>query len=130
MSFLGGLTAVIFLLNLVLLGYGLWQLNLLRDRLSIIDAEAASTLSQVQPAAQALGAQLKQQAPMVISIEILNPMQVAKSRSKLAGPLSSFSPNLIRNRVYDQARDMIQHQLAEEGVQATVNVVRQARERR
>ena len=130
MTFIGGLTLVLFLVNVGLLGFGLWQLKLLRERLAVVDAEATAILPKIQPAAQALGAQLRQQAPAVIAIEILNPMQVAKARSKLAGPLGSLSPGLIRNRVYDQARVMIQQQLAEVGVQATVSVVRQARERR
>lgn len=129
MSFIGGLTALVLLVNLVLLGYGLLQLKRLQERLVAIDSDAQSTLAQVQPAAQALGAQLQQQAPTIIAIEILNPMEIAKSRSKLAGPLSSFSPNLIRNRVYDQASEIIKVQLSEQGVEAAVSVVRQGRDR-
>ena len=130
MTFFATLTALVLIINLALLGYGLWQLKQLREKLNAADQQAEAALPVVQPAAKALGAQLKQMAPAVIAIEILNPMEVAKSRSKLAGPVSSFSPGLIRNRVYDQASVIIQTQLAEQGVEAEVTVVRQARERR
>ncbi len=58
----------------------------------------------------------------LISIEILNPVDLASQESPLAGPLGRVAPGLIRKLVYQRAADMLRQQLGEHGVQAEVRI--------
>ncbi|MES0872420.1 hypothetical protein [Sinimarinibacterium thermocellulolyticum] len=59
---------------------------------------------------------------MLISIEILNPMELASRESALAGPLGRIAPGLIQRLVYQRASEMLRKQLGEHGVQAKVRI--------
>jgi hypothetical protein len=58
----------------------------------------------------------------LISIEILNPMELASKQSRFARAFGSMTPALIRREVYRQARDMIDVQLREHGVEPRVTL--------
>lgn len=58
----------------------------------------------------------------LITIEILNPVELASQESPLAGPLGRVAPGLIRRLVYQRAAEMLRQQLGEHGVQAEVRI--------
>ena len=67
-------------------------------------------------------AQLLDRSDALITIEILNPVELASQESPLAGPLGRLAPGLIRKRVYQRAAEMLRRQLGEHGVQAEVRI--------
>jgi hypothetical protein len=59
---------------------------------------------------------------MFITIEILNPLEVASSRMKLAGVAGSVAPTLISKIVYEQSVKVLRRQLDTQGVHAEVKL--------
>jgi hypothetical protein len=57
-----------------------------------------------------------------ISIEILNPIELAAKESRMAGTMGGLAPGLIRGIVYRRTTSMLRDQLAENGVQAEVQL--------
>jgi hypothetical protein len=87
----------------------------------------------------AMDAQLMQLAPQsiepsevsngpreVLTIELLNIMQLAASHHWAAGHLGSVAPALLRKLVYDRAVGVAERMLAEHGAEAIVKVQRVA----
>ncbi|MFT4264225.1 MAG: hypothetical protein QM572_12635 [Nocardioides sp.] len=58
----------------------------------------------------------------VITIEILNPLELAASQSRAARLLGGLTPTVITRIVYDQASKQIMETLEDEGVAAEVRV--------
>ena len=58
----------------------------------------------------------------LISIEILNPIELAGTRSRLAGLAGAVAPGLTRRLVYDQVVKNLRRQLAEQQVVADVRL--------
>lgn len=58
--------------------------------------------------------------PSLISIEILNPMELAAKESWVAGALGSVTPTLVRRLVYQRAAQMVREELKGHGVTAEV----------
>ena len=58
----------------------------------------------------------------VISIEILNALELAGSRSRVAGIAGSFVPGLTRRLVHEQALKQIRRDIREQGVVADVRL--------
>jgi hypothetical protein len=58
----------------------------------------------------------------IITIEILNPVELAGTRGRLAGIAGSLAPGIARRIVYDQAIRTLRHQLAQERVVADVRL--------
>ena len=117
------------ILNISLLVAGFLLIRRLKSQLASLDAEAKGLAKEVEPATEALMFELKKQAPMLISIEILNPLQLAANENSLAGTLGSLSPNLIRKVVYDRAADIMRTQLVEKGVDADLRVIKRDKSR-
>lgn len=58
--------------------------------------------------------------PSLISIEILNPMELAAKQSWVAGALGSITPALVRRLVYQRASQIVREELKDYGVVAEV----------
>lgn len=58
----------------------------------------------------------------LISIEILNPFELAVEETALAGPAAKLAPRIIERIVYRRTREILVEQLKERGVRAQVNV--------
>ena len=58
----------------------------------------------------------------LISIEILNPIELAGTRGRLAGLAGTLAPGLTRRLVYDQVVKTLRQQLAEQRVVADVRL--------
>jgi hypothetical protein len=80
------------------------------------DAVAAATLDAVRPATSTSSPR------RIITIEILNPIELAGSRGRLAGIAGSLAPGVTRRIVYDQAMRNLRRQLVQENVVADVRL--------
>jgi hypothetical protein len=58
----------------------------------------------------------------LITIEILNPIELAGTRGRLAGIAGSLAPGITRRVVYEQALKLVRRQLAAERVVADVRL--------
>ena len=58
----------------------------------------------------------------IITVEILNPTDLAVAKSKFAKPLIRLAPDTIDKMVYKEARDILAKQLPTFGVNAEVKV--------
>lgn len=65
---------------------------------------------------------LGNQNKRIITVEILNPIELATAKTAFAKPLAGMSPGVINKLVYSQARDIIAKQLPDFGVKAEVKV--------
>ena len=59
-----------------------------------------------------------------IAIRILNPMELARRQSWLAGTLAGISPNFVRRLVHTRTVQILKDQLLDYGVQADVRLQR------
>jgi len=57
-----------------------------------------------------------------ITVEILNPLEVASKRVKLAGVAGTVAPTVISRIVYEQTVKMMRRQLDAQGVRAEVRL--------
>ncbi len=57
-----------------------------------------------------------------IAIRILNPMELARRQSWLAGTLAGISPNFVRRLVHTRTVQILKDQLQDYGVQADVRL--------
>jgi len=110
------------LVVLVLIGTNLLTLGLLvRWRLRPVDHPApdpvvAASIEAMRPAASSSSTR------RIITIEILNPIELAGTRGRLAGIAGSLAPGITRRIVYDQAIRNLRHQLVQEHVVADVRL--------
>lgn len=58
----------------------------------------------------------------LLSIRILNPLELASAQTKVATMLHKVRPALLSKMVYDQAAESLRERLADEGVVAEVKV--------
>lgn len=58
----------------------------------------------------------------IITVEILNPLELAASQVKVAGPAGSVAPELIRKQVYAKTVSILKEQLVQQGVEAEVQI--------
>lgn len=61
-------------------------------------------------------------AACFVSLEILNPVELAAKESSFAGPLGSIAPGLLRKIVYQRAVAIIREDLLKHGVVAEVKI--------
>jgi hypothetical protein len=59
----------------------------------------------------------------LITVEVLNPIELAGTRGRLAGIAGSLAPGLTRRLVHDQVLKSLRRQLAEERVVADVRLL-------
>lgn len=70
------------------------------------------------------GVALPARSGTVISVEILNPFELATHDSRLARPLIAIAPGVIHRIVYRRTAQIMTAQLAERGVRAEVKIHR------
>lgn len=58
----------------------------------------------------------------LITVELLNPMELATKESWIARQFGSLTPALVHKLVYDQARDRVEGQMPNFGAKAEVKV--------
>lgn len=110
------LVIVLSVTNVVTLGVLAWYLLRPVEHPRPDDALAAAIATRRHPSV-ATGS-----ARRVITIEILNAIELAGHRGRLVGIASSFVPGITRRLVYDQAIRAVRQQLARERVVADVRL--------
>lgn len=80
------------------------------------DQQVRAYLAEQRPAVSTSGTR------RVITIEILNPIELAGKRGRLAGLAGSLAPGITRRVVYDQAIRLVRRHLASEKVVADVRL--------
>jgi hypothetical protein len=110
----GVLVLLLVLTNLVTLGVLAWYL--LRPTGEEPDQVVAAALDDAPRPTGALGVR------RVITIEILNPIELAGSRGRVAGIAGSLVPSITRRVVYDQALKQIRRDMREYNVIADVRL--------
>ena len=112
---------VIVIVNLVLLG-------LLARRLLALDSAQKALrieLAQLTPPEAlppALETAFAAGRKRLLTVEILNPLELATAHNKLAGIAGSIAPAAVRALVYEQAAKVTKDQLAKQQVEADVRV--------
>lgn len=119
------LSALLFAALLLLTGWLLWKETRHYRLLNTLEQELAQ-LTDAPPPLQrpVLDAALMDNRPNLITIEILNPMELAHKESKWAQTFGSMAPTLIRQIVYQRAAERVRTQLIAQGVEAEVKVLR------
>jgi hypothetical protein len=111
----GVLVALLVVTNLATLGVLAWAL-LRPAHDDEPDDVVASALDRGPRPSGALGTR------RIITIEILNPIELAGSRSRMAGIAGSIVPGITRRVVYDQALRQIRRDMREHHVVADVRL--------
>lgn len=106
------LTALLLTLTLLLAGLLVWQQW--RTQRLLRELEAKVPALEISPAAPT--------PPALITVEILNPMELAQRESRLAQAFGSLAPALIRRRVYDIVAQRLTEQIRAQGVEADIRV--------
>lgn len=83
---------------------------------------AIGELEPYRPLPEELEAAFTAGSRRVISIEILNPLELAASHSRFGGLAGGLAPRALRRIVYEQTVRDMRVQLVEEGVQAEVGL--------
>lgn len=116
------ITLVILLIN-VGVGVLLWQRY---KKLQSASAELQTLISNIDPGEATLppdiGKILGHGKRRILCIEILNPVELAVTQNKLAGPVASLAPEYINQQVYQQTQDILTEKLQEFGVQAEISI--------
>jgi hypothetical protein len=112
---------VIVLVNVVLLGL------LARKLLALDSAQKAlrielSQLTATEALAPTLEKAFASGRKRLLTVEILNPLELASAHNKLAGLASGIAPAAVRALVYEQAAKITQQELAKQQVEADVQV--------
>lgn len=103
-----------------LLLLALWLHSRRRSKALMAETEALQQASRAIPAD--MHALLGDPGKRIITVELLNPMQLATDKTWLAKPIAGMSPGLINKIVYQQAREIVEQQLPKFGAIAEVKV--------
>jgi hypothetical protein len=112
---------VLVFLDAAVVGLLAWRVQLLNAR----EQSLRSDLALLAPAPVlpvALEEAFAGGPRRVLTVEILNPLELAKAQHKLAGVASGFAPSAVRALVYDQAAKITRVELAKHGVAADVQI--------
>lgn len=109
-----------FNLIISLLLFVLWQRSQKQSRALQQETTGLQAASNALPAD--LDKLLGKQNKRVITVEILNPIELAVDKTFLAKPLIGLSPGTLNKIVYAEARDIIAKQLPDFGVKAEVKI--------
>lgn len=112
---------VVVLLALAVLAYLLGRLRSLGVRERALRAELAA-LDPTAVLPPALERAFTSGSGRVLTVEILNALELAQARHKLAGVAGAVAPDVVRGIVYEQAARITREQLATHGVAADVRV--------
>lgn len=93
-----------------------------RQQNKALKAETAALQKASRAIPADLQALLGDPSKRIITVEILNPMQLATDKTWLAKPVAGMSPGLINRIVYQQARDIVEQQMPKFGAVAVVKV--------
>jgi hypothetical protein len=100
------------------------QIHSLRHTITRLHSEAHDLAQRVHALPPDLVDYLGDGERLVLSAELLNPVELAGEKTWIARPLSAVTPNLLRELVYKQAVTQVRKQLALLNIEADVQVHR------
>lgn len=112
------ITALALIAALVFLWTRLSRLQALLDTLNQDQRKLAVAWNALPPDARKLLPENK----AMLSIEILNPVQLAVQESRYAEALGAVSPGLLRRIVHQRTAEILRSELIKHGVQAEVRM--------
>jgi hypothetical protein len=98
----------------------LWLRSRQQTQALLLEVAALTSANKVIPAD--LNNIVMEHKKRVITVEILNPIELAVAKSAFVTPLMGMSPDTINKFVYKEARDIIAKQLPDFGVNAEVKI--------
>lgn len=113
--------AVLLGLNLVVL-VGLAVMLRTQQRRTSAAVAAIGELEPYRPLPEELEAAFTAGRRRVITIEILNPLELAATKSRFGGVAGALAPRALRKLVYEQTVREMKLQMVEEGVAAEVGL--------
>ena len=111
--------SAIFVLILVVMA---WLLLRAWRRLDELRRDMTKLGRDLEGAQEELGALLAEVGGSRILIELSHPIALARAHSRWGGALAGLAPSLIRRRVYDTVARQLKERLAEQGVDARLQV--------
>lgn len=105
--------------------FGLWRA---RKQLARLGSALDELAKDYDRAGSEVGAFMSDIAGSRVVIEVLEPMSLARSESRFAGPVSGVAPNLILQRVYATVASEVRTELKDRGVKARVRVMHASKE--
>ncbi|MES1923705.1 hypothetical protein [Salinisphaera sp. T31B1] len=99
--------------------YLLWRAY---QRLEALEGEMATLAHDLANANEELAGVLAEVSGSRILVEIINPMTLARARSRWGGALVGVAPRLIRRRVYEIVAREMKQQLGDQGVEAHLDI--------
>lgn len=101
---------------LVLVGAALcWRWQRLAAQLRSLSAQTGASDEQARAA-------LAQTPVTLLTIEVLNPLELAREHSRIGASLAGVAPGLVRKRVYQTVARELREELADRGVEANIEI--------
>ena len=105
---------------LVSLGLLIWAL-MLRRQLATLETQCRALADRLGSGPAVVRDAAGQ--PMLLTVEILNPVELARKESWFAGAFGSLTPGLLRRIVYARTLKIMQQQLLQFDVKADVQLL-------
>lgn len=114
---LGIVLSVIGTALLVVASLLLWRWQRVTEQLKSLSEQTGASDERARAA-------LVHADTMVLSIEVLNPLELARANSRIGSSLAGVAPGLVRKRVYQQVARELGDELGERGVKANIEIHR------
>ncbi|MES1928663.1 hypothetical protein SADO_05370 [Salinisphaera dokdonensis CL-ES53] len=111
--------SIAFTLALAVAVYLLWRAY---RRLDELDAQMGQLAHDLENANEELASVLTEVSGSRIIVEVINPMTLARARSRWGAALVGVAPRLIRRRVYEIVAREMKEELAKQGVEAHLDI--------
>ena len=111
--------SLVFALALAVVSYLLWRAY---RRLDALNAQIDQLAHDLEHANEELAGALSEVSGSRIIVEVINPMTLARARSRWGAALVGVAPRMIRRRVYEIVAREMKQQLAEQGVEAHLDI--------
>ena len=111
--------SIAFALALAVAAYLLWRAY---RRLDELDAQLGRLAHDLENANDELASVLTEVSGSRIIVEVINPMTLARARSRWGAALVGFAPRMIRRRVYEIVAREMKEELAKQGVEAHLDI--------
>jgi len=118
------MTVALIMAVLAMAALCLWlvrELRVLQGRAGEL-AERVATLRPAPPVAPDLEAALDAGGRPLIVVDVLNPLELAMSRTRAAGVVATMAPSRLHRIVLEQAVKQMYEQFEHEGVKAQVTI--------
>lgn len=115
---------VVLVMGLATVAFATVQIARLRAALDEINRVAKDVAEHMHALPPDLVEYLGEGERLVMTAELLNPVELAAEKVWIARPMSAVTPNLLRELVYKQAVTQVRKQLAILNIEADVQVHR------